>query len=194
MKKKQIIRLTEGDLHKIIKESVNNVLKENLFKQALDYYLKKGYTREGAKSQAKKAIENNDYSFMTRKKDTNKRKINEVFGWKLEEDDYIDINSDQQEYYGKCYVVRIWPGSGYLLPAYKVYANHEEEALEIVVAWLEKNEPNMLQDDNYNEALQDGEDENELETVFLYVDATMEGASQPHYIYSENLRIYEYKG
>lgn len=33
MKKKQLIRLTESDLHKIIKESVNNILKEtdNLF-------------------------------------------------------------------------------------------------------------------------------------------------------------------
>ena len=27
--KKQIVRLTEGDLHRIIKESVNNVLNEN---------------------------------------------------------------------------------------------------------------------------------------------------------------------
>jgi hypothetical protein len=31
MAKKQLIKLTEGDLHKIIKESVNKVLKENLY-------------------------------------------------------------------------------------------------------------------------------------------------------------------
>ena len=29
MAKKQIVKLTEGDLHRIIKESVNNVLKES---------------------------------------------------------------------------------------------------------------------------------------------------------------------
>ena len=31
MAKKQIVRLTEGDLHRIIKESVNKVLKESLY-------------------------------------------------------------------------------------------------------------------------------------------------------------------
>ena len=76
-----------------------------------------------------------------------KEAINEISGWKLEEDDYVDVNSDQEEYYNKCYIVRIWSGSGYILPAYKVYANNEEEALEITVAWLEKNEPDMLKDD-----------------------------------------------
>ena len=36
--KKQIIRLTEGDLHRIIKESVNNILKEtNNFNKKYEY-------------------------------------------------------------------------------------------------------------------------------------------------------------
>ena len=37
MAKKQVIRLTEGDLHKIIKETVNNVLKESINKSYIVY-------------------------------------------------------------------------------------------------------------------------------------------------------------
>ena len=36
MKKKQLIRLTEGDLHRVIKESVNKVLKEGRYSGEYD--------------------------------------------------------------------------------------------------------------------------------------------------------------
>lgn len=120
-----------------------------------------------------------------------KEAINEINGWSLEKEDWVDINSDQSESYNKCFSVRIWTGKGYYLPAYKVYANNEEEALEICVAWLEKNEPDMLKDDWYQEELEDGEDEEILDSRYVYVDATMEGASEPHYILADNLRIDE---
>ena len=125
-----------------------------------------------------------------KRKNTNKQ-LNEVQGWKLEEEDYNIVNSNDDNYYDKCYIVRICPGSGYYLPAYKVYANSEEEALYICVAWLEKNDPNMLVDDWYNERLKDGEDEEILDSEFIYIDATMEGADSPHYILADNLKIYE---
>jgi hypothetical protein len=43
MKKKQLIRLTEGDLHRVIKESVNKILLENDFSNdnKLDLFFKK---------------------------------------------------------------------------------------------------------------------------------------------------------
>lgn len=123
--------------------------------------------------------------------ETVKKTLSEVRGWTLEEDDYAQVNPNEGDYYNDCYVVRIWPGSGYYLPAYKVYANNEQEALEICVAWLEDDDPSMLQDDIYQRCIDEGDDEEELDSIFLYVDATMEGASEPHYIFAENLNVYK---
>ena len=41
--KKQVIRLTEGDLHRIIKESVNRILKEDVMSLVDNYFMPYGF-------------------------------------------------------------------------------------------------------------------------------------------------------
>lgn len=154
---KKRIRLTESDLHRIVKESVNKILSEEF----------------------------------------RKRKLNEVSGWDLEEDDVNWVNDENDG--NKAFLVGLWPGSGYLLVHYGVYSfGGEEEALEKVVAWVEENQPDMLADEDYHNAVKemvedDGmteeEAREELDGTFLYIDGTRYGASEPHYIYLENLKI-----
>ena len=139
--KRNVIRLTESDLHNVIKESVKKIL-------------------------------------------------NEVQGWALEESDITVVNDESD---GKPYMVRIWSGSGYLLPAFKAYANHEQDALEHVVAYLDNEGENYLfADEEYAEAEQEY-DEELLDDIYYYVDATMYGASKPHFVRTENLQVYPYK-
>ena len=145
---KRKVRLTESDLHRVIKESVNKIL-------------------------------------------------NEIQGWTLEESDITIVNDESD---GKPYMVRIWSGSGYLLPAFKAYANHEQDALEHVVAYLDNEGENYLFADEeysraYAEAEQEGNEEELelLDNIFYYVDATMYGASRPHFVRTENLQVYPYK-
>lgn len=130
--------------------------------------------------------------------------MNEVSGWDLEDDDLTLVNSEDDG--DKLYIVKMWWGSGYMLDCYNAWAFNEEEALNYVVAWIEKNNPKQLEAvDEYAEEylkdlVKDGEAETEDEAyehpyfqeTFLWVDATTEGAEQGHYIYNENLQIAEY--
>lgn len=149
--KKQIIRLTESDLHQIIKETV-------------------------------------------------KKALNEVQGWDLEKDDVTWVNGKESGY-GKPWMVRLWPGSGYLLPAFAAYASSEEDALEKVVAYLDKEGDEDFFADEYiqqeiddlrQEGMDDEEINNEIDSSFLYVDATRDGASGAHYVWLDNLQVYPY--
>lgn len=122
------------------------------------------------------------------------------------------INPDDRDYYdGKLYEVDIWPGSGYQSATFKVYAANEQEALELVVADAELNNENLLMSipemENYiaedwseecNKFMQENEDRDADEYTFaeeylnyIYVDATMQGASQPYFINGKNLVINE---
>ena len=126
--------------------------------------------------------------------------INEVMGWDLEKDDVAWVNGEDDG--TKAYMVRIWPGSGYYLPAFAAYSfNGEGEALEKVVAWLEQNGDDSYFCDEYvaemkEELEAEGKDEeeidNEIDYTFTYVDATEFGAEEPHYVFSENLQVYPY--
>lgn len=120
------------------------------------------------------------------------------------------INPEDQSYYDdKLYKVGIWPGAGYQLNTYYVYANNEETALDLVVVYLEIHNPSLLSsvqevEDRINEDYQTefnnfivkGED-NDIITFasdylnLLYIDATMNGATQPYFIESENLVVEE---
>lgn len=110
------------------------------------------------------------------------------------------LNQEDKDYYeGKLYRVCIWNGSGYSLYEYVVYADSEQVALELAVKYAEIEEDPVLF--SYEE-LEDeytllGDDYNSLEQYldenYVYVDATMEGAEQPWFILSENLRIEEEK-
>ena len=93
-----------------------------------------------------------------------------------------------------------------MLDCYNAYAFSEEEALNYVVAYIEKTDPKSLEtiDENANDYLQELVDEGEAASIeeayehpyfqetYLWVDATREGAEQGHYIYNENLTIAEY--
>lgn len=96
----------------------------------------------------------------------------------------IQVNTNEDGYFDKHFNIALWCGCGYWLQVFDVYANFVDEALELIVSWCEKND--------YKGYLLDVENiEDEDEDGLLYVDATMNGASKPYYIYSENLRINE---
>lgn len=72
MKKKQVIRLTESDLHNIIKESVNDIISQKNLEKHMNVKLsdcikkliKQGYSQQGAQSLIRKAINNNDWKYL----------------------------------------------------------------------------------------------------------------------------------
>lgn len=128
--------------------------------------------------------------------------LNEVSGWNLEKDDVTWVN-DSETGLGKPWMVRLWTGSGYYLPAFGAYANSEQDALEEVVAYLDKEgNTDFFADDvadaDINELIANGYTEEEANEApefnesYLYVDATMAGASRPHYVWLENLSVYPY--
>lgn len=128
----------------------------------------------------------------------------------LEDEKITIINSEEKDYYGKLYRVCVWCGYGYVLNVYYVYYGEIDEGiLEKVVTYAEKNDTEILLDvdsvyadltdcykDEYEEYLEENPENCEEDFIsnvldLIYVDATMEGASQPYYIRAENLRIEE---
>jgi hypothetical protein len=140
----------------------------------------------------------------TRKTTVKWKLYNEVSGWSLEDEDLTLVNSESDG--DKLYIVKLWWGSGYQLDCYNAYAFSEEEALNYVVAYIEKEDPGILEmsdeaaaslrtelaDENGLENSLEAEDLPEFQETFMYVDATTEGASSTHYIWAENLQIAEY--
>ena len=114
--------------------------------------------------------------------DEDGEQVNEVSGWDLEDDDLTLVNSESDG--DKLYIVKLWWGSGYMTDNYNAWAFSEEEALNYVVAYIEKHDPELLK--ATDEYAQEDEDS------FIYVDATMEGADEPHYVWAENLAIAQY--
>lgn len=129
-------------------------------------------------------------------------------------EDLIEIvNPDEKDFYDdRLYVVSIWCGAGYVLDQFKVYGDDNMEAiLEKVVAYAEEHNQDILLDpdevyesvrNDFSEEYQEYIEENSYgdEDTFIadylelmYIDATGEGASQPYYIRTENLRIEEIK-
>lgn len=97
--------------------------------------------------------------------------------------DIIKVNTS--DYYDNHYIVMLYCGAGYFMQPFDVYANCEQQALEIVVAYCDNN--------NLHGYLIDVEDvEDEEDDNYIYIDATMEDATKPYYIYS-NARIKELK-
>lgn len=109
------------------------------------------------------------------------------------------INDNSENYYNNKYRIFLWPGSGYMTVPFDVFANHEEEALEIVVAYIEQNPSYhfLLADDaeqkyvdeEFNGDREEAGNDPVYEETFWYIDGTMEGAKQPHYLWGENIRI-----
>lgn len=128
-------------------------------------------------------------------------------------DEKLDIiNPEDKDYYdGKFYMVGLYPGAGVELATFYVYAGCEEEALELVVAYLDMQptESNLLYTteeienyisesfaDEFQEYMQDNPDADTFQFAtdylgYFYVDATMHGASQPYFVEGNNLRVEE---
>lgn len=97
--------------------------------------------------------------------------------------------------------VSIWSGSGYTTTDIYVDVDDDDAqgALEEAVATAEKRgwtnilldvsetEQAMADDGHYD--LETGEGDDIFEETYMYVDATMVGASQPYYVYAENLGV-----
>lgn len=94
-------------------------------------------------------------------------------------EDLIKVNTNDNNYYDRHYNVFLWCGCGYFLQGFDVYANCEEEALEIVVAYCDNNNLRAYLID-VNDITEEEEDGN-----YIYIDATMQDATQPYYIYNE---------
>lgn len=95
-----------------------------------------------------------------------------------EDEEIVVINPDDKNFYDKLYKVFLYSGVGVSGVTYKVYADYEEQALEIAVAYVEDNAPGVLTDIE-----EVSEDE---ESMYIYVDATEYGASRPYYISIES--------
>lgn len=91
-----------------------------------------------------------------------------------EDDEIVTVNPEDEQYSNNKYIVSI-PVSNFGC-SYYVYANNEQEALEKLVAYLEKEAPGLLTDE---EDFEDGEDE---QLNYMYIDGTPYGATKPHYM------------
>ena len=129
------------------------------------------------------------------------QRLNEVMGWDLEKEDVEWVNDENDG--TKPWLLGLWPGSGYLLTHYGVWAFRDEmEAVEKVVAYLDQEGQDafFISDEDIErqrqENIQDGFSEEDAEAMidemYLYVDGTEYGASEPHYIYLENLKVKPY--
>ena len=129
-----------------------------------------------------------------------KSMLNEYGGWTQDPMEWGVVNTSQD---GRdIYKVGLWWGSGYVLDIYLAWANSDEEALNYVVAYITNHHPEDIETtDRYaEETIQDimkekgcdreeAEESTEFYESFMYVDATMEGATHACYIWSENLTI-----
>ena len=107
-----------------------------------------------------------------------------------ESTDYELVNDEESG--SKLYEIGLWWGSGYTLDMYRAYAFSAEEALNYVVAYIEKTHPEWLKasDKCAHDMMKEYDEESpEFQETFMYVDATREGAKKAHYIWAENLGI-----
>ena len=140
-------------------------------------------------------------------KESINKALNEItstpgMGWmglQFEEDDWTPANEPSKG--DVCYKIKLWSGTGYHLGGFKVYApkDNYELALEVLVAYLDQEGNNRYFVDEWieeekerlsKEGLSDDEIWEKIEKCGdIYIDATMEGASQPHWLRGENLQM-----
>ena len=108
--------------------------------------------------------------------------------------------NEPNAYYDTLWKAVLWSGSGYNLAPFLFYApsRFSEQTLEVLVAALEADgNDNFFVDDYYfNNPDIDTSEDADVDVYDLideyrdiYVDATMEGASEPHVLRGENLKI-----
>ena len=119
-------------------------------------------------------------------------------GWS---DDNGPIATNSPEDGDSEYRIDLWPGSGYSLDSFRVYGFDAQDAVNKLVAWLD-NQDNWtyFDDDEVYGGIarvqeQGGDVDDYIDSLScLYVDATMEGASRPHYLRMDNAHIEEQGG
>lgn len=90
--------------------------------------------------------------------------------------DIVVINPQDSQYYDNLYLVSLDTGVQGQCISYKVYADYEEQALEIAISYAEDHTPYVLtscMEMDPDEAGDEG---------YTYVDATEYGAKEPYYI------------
>lgn len=108
------------------------------------------------------------------------------------------LNSEDKDYYeGRLWKVNIWSGMGYSTYTYNIYAGNAEEALNLAVKYAEIEDDPVLFcyrdiEEEFETIAEEGEDiEDYIDTKYIYVDGTMDGAYEPWFVLAENLRIEE---
>ena len=138
-------------------------------------------------------LESEDGEVVVQDVDGSKLSSSPVDGEMFHESTNVELVNNEESG-SRLYEIGLWWGSGYTLDMYRAYAFSEEEALNYVVAYIEKTHPKWLEssDECAHDMMKEYDEESpEFQETFMYVDATSEGADEPHYIWSENLRIKE---
>lgn len=133
-------------------------------------------------------------------KESMKSILNEYGGWSQDPMEWGVVNTSQD---GRdIYKIGLWWGSGYSLDIYLAWADSDEEALNYVVAYITNNNPKDIESSDRDAEYtiqeimkekscdrEEAEESPEFDEMFMYVDATMEGATHACYIWRQNLSI-----
>lgn len=76
---------------------------------------------------------------------THIKRIDEMFNHESDDRFFVNKKNDGN----KLWKISIWSGSGYSVSEYYVYANDDTLAIDTVLSWLKKNEPEMTITDEY---------------------------------------------
>lgn len=160
---KKVIRLTESDLHKMIKESVNSILNEG--KKQKSHRRMNEHFHNG---------EPNDTEINSPEDGSRTFRIGiwPGSGYILETFIIHQDNDDAMD----------------ALEKVVAYLDKQNDTHLFIDDWVEKEKQELVQ-----KGIDEEEIYNQIDEYAIYVDATMYGAKTPHYIFSENLKIAEIK-
>ena len=177
MKVKELFNLANGNTSIIFesKELDEDCTQAGDISGKIDTFTQKPKKKELNEDKKEESLDEYEKPYLTDTETTIKEEayiVNET-GVKENESENI-INPEDKDYYDSQFIVSLYPGAGVEYVTYKVYADYEEQALDIAVAFAEDNAPGLLINcDSINP-----EEEEDL----IYVDATEYGASQPYYV------------
>lgn len=135
-------------------------------------------------------------------KESVKKMLNEwsfqKFGYFSDIEDWPMVNDENDG--TDLYKVSIWSGVGYGLDCFRVWSDSDDfmEILEKVVAYLDREgDKSLFIDDDVDKEIEKLESEgysedeiqDKIEDWACYVDATEYGASEPHFVFWENLGV-----
>ena len=162
------------------KEVYNHILSslENKDKETIDVYIKDMSEDESMKvvvNQLKQLIDSelNEELFSASDEVKQDSKDKGLYT-ESDEEEIPLVNEDDELTYDNLYIIGIDMGVQGQVKLYKVYADYEEQAIDIVVSYIEQNNlPGLINCSDVDPI--DAEN-------YVYIDATEYGASQPYYI------------